>query len=211
MIGYYSKQISRVYSPLLNDGSQRSASMPIVPLTQDGLLIPFEASDPWKGMTRGALPRTNRYPSNLKSFNDIQQQIQQRAQLLAGFQKLRADQVASAALHSRNAPARSVPTFSSSLPRPTSSYSSGLSRPLPTFSSSMPLPPSINRSQPPYTSGNVISSSSSSSRSSASSTRPMSSNRPPTLGGPYGQPSFGGSRGQYMLSGPSAAYQSLQP
>ncbi|CAF1408359.1 unnamed protein product [Rotaria sp. Silwood1] len=179
-------------SPLLTDGSPGSASPPIVPLTPGGLLIPFEPSEPSRGMIRGALSRSNRYPSNLKTFDDIRQQMLQRAQVLSELRRMQADQLASSAQRSRNMPVRSLPGFSSNLPRSTA-YQSGLSRPFPSFSSNLPSQPPMYRSQTPYPSGNLVSPSSSSSRSSASSTAP---NRPP---------------GQSVLSGPSTAYQSFQP
>jgi hypothetical protein len=51
--------------------------LPIVPLTQGGLLIPFQPSQT-PGLRPGPLPRAGGYPSALRNFSDIQQQIQQR-------------------------------------------------------------------------------------------------------------------------------------
>ncbi|CAF4609132.1 unnamed protein product [Rotaria sp. Silwood1] len=67
---------------LLANGIEQSASLPIVPLTPDGLLIPFQPSQTPTLLTPGLLPRAGGYPSNLQDFNDIQENIeQQRAQL----------------------------------------------------------------------------------------------------------------------------------
>ncbi len=61
--------------------------MPIVPLTPGGLLIPFQPSQT-PGGRPGLFPRAGGYPSTLRNFNDIRQQIQQqRAQLLQNMQQ----------------------------------------------------------------------------------------------------------------------------
>ncbi|CAF3718597.1 unnamed protein product [Rotaria sordida] len=173
-------------SPLLTNAPTRSASMPIVPLTPGGLLLPFEPCEPSQGMIRGPLPRSSRYPSTLTNFDDIRQQMHQRAQLLSDFRRLEAEQMALSPTRYRNVRAPSVPRFSSNLPRPISSYSSNLPLPPSTFSSNVPLQPPINIPQTSYARGDISSSSTSTSRSSASSTRQ------PTFGGSYAQPSFGG-------------------
>jgi hypothetical protein len=223
MIDYDSKQISRVYSALFTDGLKPSPSLPIVPLTAGGLLIPFQPFEPPKGMIRGALPRTVGYPSRLANFDNARQQIQQRAQLLANLQRQNSNQISSLPRRSANAAVPSLPAFSSNLPprlppnilRPFSGGSSRIPVSPPGSSPNMPqLPPGVIRSQTPYASGNIFgtsSSSSSSSRSAASSTRPTSTAQPGPPGLMYSQPSFGGSRGGSILSGPPAPYQSLRP
>ncbi len=61
--------------------------MPIIPLTPGGILIPFQPSQT-PGLKPGPLPRAGGYPTNLRNFNDIRQQMQQRrAQLLQSLQK----------------------------------------------------------------------------------------------------------------------------
>lgn len=64
---------------------QRSASLPIIPLTPGGILIPFKPSQT-PGLRPGPLPRAGGYPTNLRNFNDIRQQMQQRRDQL--FQSL---------------------------------------------------------------------------------------------------------------------------
>ncbi|CAF5121679.1 unnamed protein product, partial [Rotaria socialis] len=59
---------------LLAGGVNRSGSLPIIPLTPGGLLIPFQPSET-RGLRPGPLPRAGGYGSNLQNFTDIQQQI----------------------------------------------------------------------------------------------------------------------------------------
>jgi hypothetical protein len=61
------------YSLLIAGDRQGSSSIPIVPLTPGGLLIPFQPSKK-PDMKLGPLPRQGGYPSMLKNFNDIRQQ-----------------------------------------------------------------------------------------------------------------------------------------
>ncbi len=56
--------------------------MPIIPLTPGGILIPFQPSQ-IPGLKPGPLPRAGGYPSNLRNFNDIRQQMQQRRDQLS--------------------------------------------------------------------------------------------------------------------------------
>lgn len=77
--------IDRLFSVLLgSDNLQRSASLPIVPLSPGGLLIPFQPNLS-AGRRAGPFPRLGGYPSALKNFQDIRQQIEQRSQLLASL------------------------------------------------------------------------------------------------------------------------------
>lgn len=162
-------------------------------------------------MISGALPRRVGQPSNARNYDLIQQQIQQRARLLADIQRL------------ASAPARS-PTrnlvnndFPLSRPNPFP-----LARPMQpsAFASNAPLAPQPSpmiRSQTPYTNRNPndVSSSSSGSRSSRSSgsiVPPMSNNRSGPSNLIYSVPSVTGTGIGSNLSGPSAApYQSLRP
>ncbi|CAF4574782.1 unnamed protein product, partial [Rotaria magnacalcarata] len=67
--------------------SQGSTSLPIIPLTPGGLLIPFEPNESSQSMIRGGRPQTNRYSGTLTNFDSIRQQIQHRAGLLANLQQ----------------------------------------------------------------------------------------------------------------------------
>ena len=76
-----------VYSLLMAGGGfQASGSLPLVPLTPGGLLIPFQPSQT-PGARHSILPAAGGAPSSLRNFNDIRQQIQQRAQALANVQQ----------------------------------------------------------------------------------------------------------------------------
>jgi len=179
---------------------------------------------PAQGMTRAPLSRTGGFPTNLKNFNTIRQQIQQRAQVLADIQRQNDKIIPSLPIRSAN-PALSPPSlFSRSAPISSPGIlpniprsSSGLTPNAPIsslgLSSSIPQPPpAVIRSQTPYANKNAFdTSSSSSSRSSASSTLPASTARQNATNLIYSQPSFGGSQREPFLSGPSAAYQSLRP
>ena len=68
-------------------GLQPPGSLPLVPLTPGGLLIPFQPSQT-PGTRHSILPgAAGGAPSTLRNFNDIRQQIQQRAQALASVQQ----------------------------------------------------------------------------------------------------------------------------
>ena len=60
---------------------QRSSSVPIVPLTPGGLLIPFQPSQT-AGAQPGLFSQTGGR-SNLRNFNDIRQHIQEQRALIA--------------------------------------------------------------------------------------------------------------------------------
>ena len=75
-------------------GNARQSSVPIIPLTPGGLLIPFQSSSTQTQTSNvrrapGIQPRlggTN-YPSTLRNFNDIRQQLQEkRLQILQTLQ-----------------------------------------------------------------------------------------------------------------------------
>ena len=207
--------MSRVCSALINDGVQPSTSLPIVPLTAGGLLIPFQPSDP----SKGPAPR-----SNLRNFDRIQQQIQNRAQLLAALQQQNVQRTPSLPIHSPNR-VDPTPLFSRNYPRPGPEFTPNVSASRPLFSSSVPnsplipsnisQPPPIIRSQTPYTSGNAFgsssSSSSSSSKSSASSALPRPNTQSVQSNQFYSGPPSTNIRGDSVISGPSAPYQSLRP
>ena len=116
MIDEYSKPISPVYSALFMDGSKPSTSLPIVPLTAGGLLIPFQPSESPRGMIHGALPRAVNYPSGLRNFDNVRQQIQQRAQLLANLQRQNSNQISSLPMRSANTALPPLPVFSPNVP-----------------------------------------------------------------------------------------------
>ena len=63
---------------------QSSSAVPIVPMTPGGLLIPFQPNTN-AARHSGPFPRLGGYPSSLKNFQDIRQQIEQRAQLLSSL------------------------------------------------------------------------------------------------------------------------------
>ncbi|CAF3811491.1 unnamed protein product [Adineta steineri] len=73
---------------ILAGNPQRSGSVPIVPLTPGGLLIPFQPSQTSGGGGGLGLRRPGANPSNIRNFNDIRQHIQeQRAQILQNLQQ----------------------------------------------------------------------------------------------------------------------------
>lgn len=202
----------------------------MLPLTPGAVHIPFQQSEPPKGMIQGPLSRAGDLPSNLENFKRTRQQIQQRAQLLADLRQQNDNARSLPPRRSANTPFPALPPMSNNVPPPPPAFglssssspgflSNGLARSpgfspsapmsLPGFSSNLPQPPTVPiKSQTPYTGGNIFgTSSSSSSRSSASSTRPASAARANNSGLIYSQPSFGGSD----LSGPGNSYQPLRP
>lgn len=77
-----------IYSLVLVGGTNQPASLPIVPLTPGGLLIPFQPA-PERSAIRSSppLPLAGGYPSHLRNFADIQEQIEQkRTQLTQALQ-----------------------------------------------------------------------------------------------------------------------------
>ena len=70
-----------IYSFVLGGNIERSSSLPIVPLTPGGLLIPFQPSHA-SGIGAGPLSQAVGHPSNLRNFNDIQRRIQQQRALI---------------------------------------------------------------------------------------------------------------------------------
>ena len=102
-----------VYSPLLAAVMRRSASMPIIPLTPGGLLIPFRPSQ-MPGLQPSLRPRAPGYPSVVQNFTDIQRQIQQqRAQLAQNLQQQNYTRIPS------------PPVISAAARNPTAPYASG--------------------------------------------------------------------------------------
>jgi hypothetical protein len=218
--------MSRVCSALLNDAAQPSTSLPIIPLTAGGLLIPFRPSEPPKGMMHGTLPRTTGYPTSLRNYDTIRRQIQQRAQLLAELQRQNSGRIPSLPVHSTNAASsslpspifprympRSAPGPSSNIPLSPSVFSSNIPRSPSIISSNIPQPPPIIRSQTPYTRGNTFgtsssSSSSSSSKSSTSSILPMPTTQATPSNLAYAAPSSSNARGESTVSAP---YQLVRP
>jgi hypothetical protein len=96
-------------------GVRRSASLPIVPLTQGGLLIPFRPA-PMPGVQSGQLPRAPGHPSVVQNFTDIQRQIQlQRAQLAQALQQQNYSRVPSPPVISAAPANRTVPYASGNL------------------------------------------------------------------------------------------------
>ncbi len=97
---------------------QRSASLPIIPLTPGGILIPFQPSQT-PGLKPGLLPRAGGYPSNLRNFNDIRQQMQQRRDQLfqslqqANYNRIPSPPVISAAPRNPTVPSGTGNLFSS--------------------------------------------------------------------------------------------------
>ncbi len=107
---------------------QRSASLPIVPLTPGGLLIPFQPSQT-PGLRPGSLPRTGGYPSTLRNFNDIRRQMQaRRAQLLQTLQQPNYSRIPSPPVLSATPRNPTVP-YSSRNIFPSNARSSGSSLP----------------------------------------------------------------------------------
>ena len=107
-----------MYSLLLTGAVQRSGSLPIVPLTPGGLLIPFQPSQT-PGLKPGPLPRTGGYPSTLRNFEDIRRQMDaRRAQLIqslqqANYSRIPSPPVLSAAPRAATGPYSSGNIFSS--------------------------------------------------------------------------------------------------
>ena len=101
---------------------QQSPSLPIVPMTAGGLLIPFQPNLN-AGRSSGPFPRLGGSPSGLRNFQDIRQQIAQRAQILSSLPS--ADRVPSPPVlstGSANRPAyQSPPSVTGSLLSPTTS------------------------------------------------------------------------------------------
>ena len=203
-----SATVSPVYSTLPNPpvNLPRSASPPIVPLTPNGLLIPFKPSNERADTSsRSRLRPLTGFPTpNGRKYDLIQEQIRQRARLLDQLKQKYA------------APAPALPVMSPGTLARTSSTSSGSTplappslpfRPPPPPSFSVPSPfastfPSSGINPPkPSAQSSSSSSSSSSSRSSRSSSNAPSSRPSAYARQPYGS----------LLSGPSAAYSSLQP
>ncbi|CAF2111857.1 unnamed protein product [Rotaria magnacalcarata] len=213
------QQISRVCSPLITGASQGSTSLPIIPLTPGGLLIPFEPNESSQSMIRGGRPQTSHYSGTLTNFDSIRQQIQHRAGLLANLQQqINSNQISSTPVRSRNTTDPSLPALTSNLPQSLPSSTINSPRLPSTFSSNTVLPQrTVNRSQTPFTNSNIFGSSSGSSNSNKSSSSSSSSlarktpNRTPSTAGLFAQPSFASSRGESIASGPSAVYQSFQP
>ena len=202
-IDYSATSMSPVYSLRSNNRSFPPASMPFVPLTPGGLLIPFQPSMPATDKRRGPLSRIGGYPSNLNNFDRIRDQIQQRGQLLESLQRQNSSRMPSLPIVEAN----SFPSTPVSLPRVTPALSVPAFQPA-RFSSapatglpSAPLPrlPPLIQSQSPYSRGNDFNSSSSTSTGSSNS----SSARPASSGLPYSQPSIGESRPGSLFSGPS--------
>ncbi|CAF4206983.1 unnamed protein product [Rotaria socialis] len=205
-------------SPLITGASQGSTSLPIVPLTPGGLLIPFEPNESSQSMMRGGLPRTSRYFGTQTNVDSILRQIQHRANLLANWQQqINSNQISSTPVRSRNTTNPSLPVFTSNLPQSLSSSTINSPRLPSTFPSNTVLPqPIVNRSQTPLRNSNIFGSSSSSSNSSkslssSSSLARKTPNRTPSTAGLFVQPSFASSRGESIISRPSAVYQSFQP
>ncbi|CAF3052896.1 unnamed protein product [Rotaria sp. Silwood2] len=146
---------------LLADCVEQSASLPIVPLTPGGLLIPYQPSEASGLRPPGLLPRAGGYPSNLQNFNDIQEQIeQQRTQLTKSLQqeylsRIPSPPVISTASRNQTTPYTSGNRFSSDV-RP-----SGTSfPPIPSTSYVRPSSTAPNYSSPSYigsTSGSILS------------------------------------------------------
>lgn len=80
-IFHYRKKNFDIYSLILGGNIQRSSSVPIVPLTPGGLLIPFQPSQT-AGSQPGLFSHTGGR-SNLRNFNDIRQRIQEQRALIA--------------------------------------------------------------------------------------------------------------------------------
>jgi hypothetical protein len=195
------KLISRVYSAFFNNALRSLPSQSIVSLTVGSLLIPFQPSE----SPSGALSQAIGYPSNLRNFNNIRQQIRQRAQFLADLQPPQnSTRFPSFPIHSANTAAAPLPTFSS---RSSSVFPSDVSRP-PYI---LPLP--VISSQIPYTirSSASTSSSSTSSSSSTPSLLPKSSVPPSSASLTYSQPSFVDLHRGSTMSGLIAPYQSFRP
>lgn len=165
-------------------------------------------------MISGALPRRIGRPSNGRDYNLIQQQIQQRARLLADIQRLSSAPAVSPRrnLVDADLPLSRPPLF----PQTTPAFSS---TPFPSFARPSPMVPQSTpmiRSQTPYTNRNPmdVSSSSSSSKSSRSSTSaagPVSNSRSVPSNLIYSFPSAADTGAGSNLSRPSAPYQSLRP
>jgi hypothetical protein len=175
-------QIFDVCSLLFANGLSRSASVPIIPLTAGGLLIPFQPSQ-IPGLRPGALPRAGGYPSALRNFNDIQRQIQQRSQLLSNMQQQQRQ-------HEYNLNTTRIPSptiLSTGLANPAlnrTPYAPG--GPLGALGrlSGVPLPPA--GSSGPYT-------------------------RPGSSGASYVPPSMTNSNGGSIFSGQTTPYRSVGP
>ncbi|CAF3738287.1 unnamed protein product [Rotaria socialis] len=142
---------------LLAGGVNRSGSLPIIPLTPGGLLIPFQPSET-RGLRPGPLPRAGGYGSNLQNFTDIQQQIdQKRAQLTQSLQQ--------AVLNNQRS---SPPIISATARNQNNPYASGNifatgARPGGTTGYTQSNTTGISYSQPSFAAGNIRSNTSGSS------------------------------------------------
>ncbi|CAM4752301.1 unnamed protein product [Rotaria magnacalcarata] len=134
---------------LLAGGVNRSGSLPIIPLTPGGLLIPFQSSET-PGLRSGPLLRAGGYGSNLQNFTDIQQQIdQKRAQLTQSLQQ--------AVLNKQRS---SPPIISAAARNQNNSYASGNifatgARPGGTTGYDQSNTTGISYSQPSFAAGNI--------------------------------------------------------
>ncbi len=175
--------------------------MPIIPLTPGGILIPFKPSQ-IPGLRPGPLPRAGGYQSNLRNFNDIRQQMQQRRdQLFQSLQQPNYNRIPSPPVLSAASGNPTVPYASGN---PTVPYASGNST-VPYTSGNPTVPYASGNSTVPYASRNFFSSDPRQSGSSLSSVTAGTYTRLPTSGLTYAQPSFAGSVG----SASSAPYHPL--
>jgi hypothetical protein len=204
--------MSPVYSHISNNASLQPAPLPFVPLSAGGLLIPFQPSIPATDQRHGTLPRKGGYPSNLRNFDRIRQQIQQRGQFLESLQKQNYSRVPSLPVVETNA----APSPSFSPPRiappvQPARYPSLSSLPTSIAPSPILRTPGMISSESPYARKNDVNSSSSSSGSSgSSSSTAASSARPSSTGRTYAKPFLGDSRTSSLLPGPSNTYRPLQ-
>jgi hypothetical protein len=207
--------VSCLYSHVFNYGSSPSASsLPILPVTAGGLLIPFQPSNASNDRTWNARLQTNGVSSNVRNFDRIRQQIQQRARLLEVLQQQQEvyRQIPSLPIFSANSspltstlPARVGSTLNRSVLPDSIRSSLPVRDAYPSFLPSTRLPTSsaFNTKQ------NDVLSSDSSNNSTNSSSLTRSSTRSPSSGMSYSQANVGNIRNDSIWSGNSTSYRKL--
>ncbi|CAF3707376.1 unnamed protein product [Rotaria sordida] len=147
-------------SLLLYDGTQQSASLPIVPLTQDGLLIPFQSSQTSR-LRSDPFPCSGGYPSSLRNFDDIRQQIeQQRVQLTKSLREQSYNRIPSPPVLSTAPRNQTIPYTSGNLFSSATRSSEPIILPTSSTSYIQPSSTGLNYSRPPYigsTRGSIMS------------------------------------------------------
>ncbi|CAF1050444.1 unnamed protein product [Adineta steineri] len=193
---------------LFNDELQPSTFSTLIPIHSDDSFIPFQSLKPPSYTTCSAFSRKDTYPSSIRNFNRVRQQIQQRAQFLADLEKQIPTRLSSSPTQLANTTALPSRRISPNILQPNSQFLSHISPATsrsPSIVSSFVPPinemPTSARSQALYAKKNITgTSSSNSSRSSISSSSSVPPARSPSFADTYHGP---------LLSETVTPYQSL--